>query len=93
MGCQYITTDIPFEYTILKKLLCNLHCLKARLRQLCNKLSAAQQPEPRFKTLNYVTFLFSEWRKDCPVHAIHCPDGKERGEGCFHPLESLRLIK
>ena len=37
-------------YTIPKiKLLCNLSCLKARFRLLCNKLSMAQPPEPRFK--------------------------------------------
>ena len=39
------------EYAIPKiKMLCNLCCLKARLRLLCNKLSTEQQPEPRFKT-------------------------------------------
>ena len=33
------------EYTILKiKMLCNLCCLKVRLRLLCNKLSMAQRP-------------------------------------------------
>ena len=38
------------QYGIPKiKMLCNLRCLKARLRLLCNKLSTAQQPEPRFK--------------------------------------------
>ena len=32
------------------KVLCNLRCLKERLRLLCNKLSMVQRPEPRFKT-------------------------------------------
>ena len=50
-------------YAISEKILCNLRCLKARLRLPCNKLSTAQQLEPRFKTvLSYVTFLFSKWR-------------------------------
>ena len=30
--------------------LCNLRCLKARLRLLFNELSTAQQPEPCFNT-------------------------------------------
>ena len=37
------------QYAIIK-LLCNLRCLKARLKLLCNRLSTAQQPEPLFKT-------------------------------------------
>ena len=42
-------------------MLCNLHCLKSRLGLLRNKISTAQQPEPRHDSLSYVTFLFSEW--------------------------------
>ena len=39
------------QYAIPKiKMLCNLCCLKTRLRLLCNKSSTAQQPEPRFET-------------------------------------------
>ena len=34
------------------KMLCNAGCLEARLRVPCNKLSMAQQSEPRFKTVN-----------------------------------------
>ena len=45
-------------YAILKILLCNLHCLKSRLGLLGNKISTAQQPEPRHDSLSYVTFLF-----------------------------------
>ena len=42
-------------YAISKiKMLCNLRFLKARLRLLCNKLSTAQQPEPRFKTAEVI---------------------------------------
>ena len=38
------------QYAIPKiKMLRNLSCLKARFRLLGNKLSTAQQPEPRFK--------------------------------------------
>ena len=42
----------------------NIRGLKTRLRLLCNKLSMAQKPEPRFKTpfKSYVTFRFLEWR-------------------------------
>ena len=37
-------------YIILKiKMLCNLLCMRARLRLQCKKLSAAHQPAPRFK--------------------------------------------
>ena len=32
------------------KILCNLRCLKARLRLLCNKSLTTPQPEPLFKT-------------------------------------------
>ena len=39
------------QYTMPKiKILCNLRCVKARLRLLRLKLSTAQQLEPRFKT-------------------------------------------
>ena len=45
---NYLFSD---RYAIPKiKMSCNLCYLKARLRLLCNKLSIAQQPEPRFKT-------------------------------------------
>ena len=37
-------------------MLCNLSCLKARLRLLCDKLSIAQQPEPRLKTVLKVMY-------------------------------------
>ena len=41
-----------YQYAIPKiKLLRNLSCLKARFMLLRNKLSTAQQPEPRFKTV------------------------------------------
>ena len=44
-------------------MLCNLRCLKVRLRMLCNKLSMVQQSGTSFQdSLTYVTFLFSEWR-------------------------------
>ena len=39
------------QYAILKiKMLCNLGCVKARLRLLCLKLLTTQQLESRFKT-------------------------------------------
>ena len=56
----------------------NLRCLKARLRLLCNKLSTAQQPEPRFKAVGNVTFISSEWRTDllqnCGIQDTSCLD-------------------
>ena len=40
-------------------MLCNLCCLKARMRLLCNKLLTAQQPEPRFKAVKLCNiFIF-----------------------------------
>ena len=48
---KFQTIELGFRYAIPKiKMLCNLRCLKARLRLLCNKLSMSQQPEPRFGT-------------------------------------------
>ena len=44
-------TKWGLKYAIPKiNMLCNLCCLKTRLRLLCNKSSTAQKPEPRFKT-------------------------------------------
>ena len=43
--------NITYRYAIPKiKMLRNLSCLKARFKLLRNKLSTAQQHEPRFKT-------------------------------------------
>ena len=48
---NYSITCSLREYAIPKIImLYNLSCLKARFRLLRNKLSTAQQPEPRFKT-------------------------------------------
>ena len=71
------------QYAISKiKMLCNLRCLKARLRLLCSKLSTAQQPEPRFKTvLNYLTFLFSKWRTQSDEVMTRLPSGSKVGPG------------
>ena len=65
--CMYKQTK-PVKNAIPKrKMLCNLRCLKVRLRLLCNKLSTAQQPEPRLNSVIYVTFVFSEW---CIIQGI-----------------------
>ena len=45
------------------KILCNLHCLKTRLRPLYNKSSTGTAAWTSFQnSLSYVTFLFSKWR-------------------------------
>ena len=51
------------EYAIPKiKMLCNLYCLKVRLRLLCNELSTASSLNLVLRQLSYVNILFSEWR-------------------------------
>ena len=51
-------------YAIPKiNMLCNLHCLEARLRLLCNKYQQHSSLNGSFhNSLSYVTYLFSEWR-------------------------------
>ena len=47
--CLKCFTPATIQFAIPKiNMLCNLCCLKTRLRLLCNKSSTAQQPEPRF---------------------------------------------
>ena len=47
------------------KMLCNLHCLKARLSLLCNKYQWHSSLNLVSQQLSYITYLFSEWRILC----------------------------
>ena len=52
---RQVENPAKIEYAIpKKKMSCNLRCLKARLRLLCNKLSTAQQPEPHLRTAQVI---------------------------------------